>query len=327
MKASSKRTNVNVVTAVTAKATKATKAATDPHLDTPAHSGLPPRVQRLMSGPTWRDASRDPDFLQRPDMRGLRLQLEYEKAQRGLQAAGIDHTVVVYGASRTLDPAVARKHFAQARRALRAQPDDHTLQAAVHAAGRLVERSASYEVARELGRLVGASKATATLPKLTIVTGGGPGIMAASNRGASEAGAPSVGLNITLPHEQFPNPWQSPELCFRFHYFGIRKLHLLERAKAAVFFPGGYGTLDELFEVLTLLQTRKITPLPVVLVGSAFWHKAVNFEFLADEGMIDHVDKALFTFCETADEIWSTIRDWYAAAQPRRTNHGRGKGR
>jgi uncharacterized protein (TIGR00730 family) len=237
--------------------------------------------KRLMDGPTWREASRDPDFLQRADMRGVRLQLEYEKTEKGLQAAGVDHTVVVYGGSRTLEPAEARKQLAQARRALKERPASRALQQAV----------------------------------LTIVTGGGPGIMEASNRGASEVGALNVGLNITLPHEQFPNPWQTPELCFRFHYFGIRKLHLLERAKAAVFFPGGYGTLDELFEVLTLLQTRKIAPLPVVLVGSEFWRKAVNFAFLSEQGVIDPEDQALFAYCETAQEIWSVIRDWYDASE------------
>lgn len=283
--------------------------------DKPVEAALPPRVRRLMTSPTWRPADHDVDFLQQPDMRGIRLQLEYEKTERALQAAGIDHTVVVYGGSRTLALAQARKRLAEARRAFAARPGDRARQAAVDAAVRLVERSAYYDMAREFGQIVGTAKASATLPKLTIVTGGGPGIMEAANRGASEAGAASVGLNITLPHEQLPNPWQTPGLCFRFHYFAIRKLHLLERAKAAVFFPGGYGTLDELFEVLTLLQTRKIAPLPVVLAGAAFWRAAVNFEFLAAEGVVDTSDAALFTYAETADEIWSAIRDWYA---PRR---------
>lgn len=278
---------------------------------------LSPRVRRLMASPTWREAGRDLDFLQRSDLRGVRLQLEYEKTENGLRAAGVEHTVVVYGSARTPEPAEARKGLARARRAWAAQPTDPLLQREVKIATRLVERSAWYEVAREFGRIVGKAKASGNLPKLTVVTGGGPGIMAAANRGASEVGASSIGLNITLPREQYPNPWQTPELCFRFHYFGIRKLHLLERAKAAVFFPGGHGTFDELFDVLTLLQTRKVPRLPVVLVGRDYWRQAVNFDFLVEEGVIAPGDAALFRYCETAEEVWSAIREWYAPAAPK----------
>lgn len=149
------------------------------------------------------------------------------------------------------------------------------------------------------------------------MTGGGPGIMEAANRGAYERGAPSIGFNIELPREQAPNPYITPALHFRFHYFAIRKLHLLERAKAAVFFPGGYGTFDELFEVLTLLQTRKIPPLPVILVGEAYWRRAVDLAFLADEGMIDRRDLELFTYCESAAQIWHAIGSWYALRRER----------
>ncbi|KWZ48440.1 cytochrome D ubiquinol oxidase subunit II [Burkholderia savannae] len=268
---------------------------------------LPAAVERLVSSPTYRQADEDLDFLQRPEMCGVRLQLDYWKTEEMLQRVGISDTVVVYGSTRIVAPAVARARLADAQRQLAARPNDPERRHAVSVAVRLLERSHYYGVARDLGRLVGKTSRSPHPRRLTIVTGGGPGIMEAANRGAHEAGAPSIGLNIALPHEQFPNPYVTPELCFRFHYFAIRKLHLLERAKAAVFFPGGYGTCDELFEVLTLLQTRKIAPLPVVLVGRAFWRSAVDFGFLVDEGMIDPRDAELFRFCETADEIWTAI--------------------
>ena len=144
-------------------------------------------------------------------------------------------------------------------------------------------------------------------------TGGGPGIMEAANRGAFDVGAKSVGLNINLPHEQYPNPYITPELCFRFHYFALRKLHFLLRAKALVAFPGGFGTIDELFEVLTLSQTRKIAPIPVVLVGEDYWRQAIDMDFLADEGVIDPEDRDLFWFAETANEAWNGILRWHEA--------------
>ncbi|OSP91834.1 cytochrome D ubiquinol oxidase subunit II [Burkholderia pseudomallei] len=264
-------------------------------------------VERLVSSPTYRQADEDLAFLQRPEMCGVRLQLDYWKTEETLQRFGICDTVVVYGSTRIASPAVARARLADAQHRLAERPNDPERRHAVSVAVRLLERSHYYGVARDLGRLVGETGRSPHPRRLTIITGGGPGIMEAANRGAHERGAPSIGLNITLPREQFPNPYVTPELCFRFHYFAIRKLHLLERAKAAVFFPGGYGTCDELFEVLTLLQTRKIAPLPVVLVGRAFWRSAVDFGFLVDEGMIDPCDAALFRFCETADEIWAAI--------------------
>lgn len=264
-------------------------------------------VERLVSSPTYRQADEDLAFLQRPEMCGVRLQLDYWKTEETLQRFGICDTVVVYGSTRIASPAVARARLADAQHRLAERPNDPERRHAVSVAVRLLERSHYYGVARDLGRLVGETGRSPHPRRLTIITGGGPGIMEAANRGAHERGAPSIGLNITLPREQFPNPYVTPELCFRFHYFAIRKLHLLERAKAAVFFPGGYGTCDELFEVLTLLQTRKIAPLPVVLVGRAFWRSAVDFGFLVDEGMIDPYDAALFRFCETADEIWAAI--------------------
>jgi uncharacterized protein (TIGR00730 family) len=178
-------------------------------------------------------------------------------------------------------------------------------------AERVLAKSHYYEVAREFARLVSATNETANGQHRVVVTGGGPGIMEAANRGAFDLGAKSVGFNISLPHEQYPNPYITPELCFNFRYFAMRKLHFLLRAKALVAFPGGYGTFDELFEVLTLVQTRKIKPIPVVLVGESYWRKAVNLDFLVDEGVIDQEDRELFRFAETAQEIWNGILHWH----------------
>jgi uncharacterized protein (TIGR00730 family) len=170
-----------------------------------------------------------------------------------------------------------------------------------------------YDVARELGRYVGRMSDGRGRPHTIVMTGGGPGIMEAANRGAADVGAPSAGLNIHLPEPQSPNPFVTPQLAFQFHYFAVRKLHLLLRARALVAFPGGYGTLDELFETLTLVQTRKIAPLPVILVGREFWQQSVNLEFLCAEGVIDSADMALFSYADSAPQIWQTIVQWHAA--------------
>lgn len=262
-------------------------------------------------------ADEDVAFLKRPGMRGIRLQLDYWKAEERLQSERIGHAVVIYGSTSIVAPAVASARLDDANRALAVRPHDAGRRRAVAEATRLVERSVYYRVAREFGRIVGRADRRMRTTRLAVVTGGGPGIMEAANRGAYESGAPSIGFNIELPREQAPNPYITPGLCFRFHYFAIRKLHLLERAKAAVFFPGGYGTFDELFEVLTLLQTGKIPPLPVILVGEAYWRRAVDFAFLADEGMIDRRDLDLFAYCESAPDIWRSIGGWYARRRAR----------
>ena len=181
-------------------------------------------------------------------------------------------------------------------------------------AERVLAKSHYYEVAREFGRLVGRAGERGTQARMVVVTGGGPGVMEAANRGAYDVGAKSVGLNITLPHEQYPNPYVTPGLCFQFHYFALRKLHFLLRARALVAFPGGFGTFDELFETLTLVQTRKIKPVPVILVGEDYWRQAVDLEFLVAEGVIDPEDRELLWFAETAQEIWDGILHWYQLA-------------
>jgi uncharacterized protein (TIGR00730 family) len=290
-------------------------AMSDPTDDVP-EADLRERVQRLIASPSYEQADRDQAFLLRREMCGVRLQLDYWKTEEALQREGIAHTIVVYGSTRVLDPPAAQARLSAANRTLAADPGNRDYACAVDEATRLFEKSRFYEIAREFGTIVGTRRANAALPHLAVVTGGGPGIMEAANRGAFESGAPSIGLNIALPREQLPNPYISPDLCFKLHYFAIRKLHLLERAKAAVFFPGGYGTCDELFEVLTLLQTRKIAPLPVVLVGERYWRRAVDFDFLVDEGMIAPADLRLMTYAESADEIWQAISAWYDSGEP-----------
>ena len=236
------------------------------------------------------------------------------KTELILEQNVIKHTVVVFGSTRILEKAGAERDLAAARSALARDSDNPVLARQVKIAERVLAKSRYYDVARDFGRLVGGSNFGFDNQRVVVMTGGGPGIMEAANRGAFDVGAKSIGLNINLPREQFPNPYVTPELCFRFHYFALRKLHFLLRAKALVAFPGGYGTFDELFEVLTLVQTRTIKPIPVVLVGEDYWRGAVDFDYLVDEGVIDPEDRGLFWFAEEAGQIWDGILDWYAKA-------------
>lgn len=273
------------------------------------------RTRAILSSPSPVLAEQDLAFLASDELRSVRLQLEYLKPELALKQHAVDDTIVVFGSARICEPAAARRRVEALRRALETDSGNAILSRELAVAERILDNSRYYEVAREFGRLVGSRRdSDGSRSKLVISTGGGPGIMEAANRGAFEVGAKSVGLNIDLPHEQYPNSYITPDLCFRFHYFALRKMHLLLRAKALVAFPGGYGTLDELFEVLTLVQTRKIEPLPIVLVGEGYWRRAINVDFLADEGVINAEDIALFWFAETADEIWSSILDWYDAS-------------
>ena len=269
----------------------------------------PARVRTLLESPTYRQADRDVEFLNLDATRGVRLEIDYLKAELGLEGRGVEHTVVVFGSTRLREPAAARRRLEVLRAELKKSPRDKELARRVRVAERLLDKAHYYEVARELGKLVGDCGAGGDC-RVLLMTGGGPGIMEAANRGAFDAGAPSAGLNISLPHEQFPNPYVTPELCFSFHYLAMRKLHFLLRARALVAFPGGYGTLDEVFETLTLVQSRTIKPVPVVLVGESYWRRVVDFDFLVDEGMIDVEDRELFWYAESAEEIWSTIVAW-----------------
>ncbi len=273
----------------------------------------PEMVRRIMASPSYRRADEDMGFLHRDGMRGTRLMLDFQKPETLLEEHGIAHAIVVFGGTRIGEEAHAAAKVAAAEAALAAAPCDPALRQRLEAARRLEAKCGHYRTAREFGRLVGQKEGRHG-NRLVVVTGGGPGIMEAANRGAHDAGARNAGFNITLPREQFPNPYVTPELCFSFRYFAMRKLHFLMRARALVVFPGGYGTLDELFETLTLIQTRKIRPVPVVLVGRAFWERAVDFDFLAEEGVIDPEDRALFWHAETAQEIWDDIERWHERA-------------
>ncbi len=269
------------------------------------------RLQAILQSSSYREADEDIEFLQSDRARGLRLQLDYLKPQFLLDQHGVRQTIVVFGGTRIQEPAAAKRKAAELREEQAADPYNQELARRLRVAERLVTKSEYYTVAREFGRLAAQNGQRSTTHKLVVVTGGGPGIMEAANRGACDVGAHSVGLNIHLPQEQYPNPYITPGLCFRFHYFALRKLHFLLRAKALVAFPGGYGTLDELFETLALVQTRTIKPVPVVLVGEQYWRQAFNADFLVEEGVIDPEDRELFWFAETPQEIWEGILRWY----------------
>ena len=251
-------------------------------------------------------AFQDPEFLLRDELRPVRLQLEVLKPELILQEQHIESTVVVFGSARIPDPETAESKLVSAQAEYAKNNDDPSLAKKVGVARKALENSRYYDEARKLGHLISINTGK---DKLMVVTGGGPGIMEAANRGAHEAGIPSIGMNITLPHEQAPNEFITPDLNFQFHYFAIRKMHLLMRAKSLVAFPGGFGTLDELFETLTLIQTGKVQPIPVLLFGRAFWERIVNFEALVEEGTISAEDLDLFVYVETAEEAWEVISE------------------
>jgi uncharacterized protein (TIGR00730 family) len=242
----------------------------------------------------------DTEFLLRDEMRSIRFALEFAKADLALKDWGIRSTVIVFGGARTPSPEQAQAAAAAARNVADKQLADQML-----------ARSHYYQVAREFARIV-SERGGAFAPKHrwrdnVIATGGGPGIMEAANRGATDAGAPSIGFNIALPKEQAPNPYITKDLSFRFHYFAMRKMHLAMRAKALAVFPGGFGTLDEMFELLTLQQTHKAPTAPIVLFGKSYWTRIINFEALAEEGAILPSDLALFEFADTAEEGWASL--------------------
>ena len=232
-------------------------------------------IREIIDSPAYKMAQEDMDFLESYETRAVRLELDYLKAELILRKHKIEHTVVVFGSAR------------------------------------VDENSRYYKDAREFGRLVGAQEQKLDGTPVTMMTGGGPGIMEAANRGAFDAGAKSIGLNINLPKEQSPNPYITPELCFQFHYFAIRKLHFMLRAKALVVYPGGFGTLDELFDILTLIQTKKSENIPVVLVSKEYWGKTINFDFLQKEGFVSSDDTESFQIVENAKEAWKYIVEQY----------------
>jgi uncharacterized protein (TIGR00730 family) len=247
---------------------------------------------------SYRLAFTDERFLLREDLRPVRMQLELLKPELILREENIVATIVIFGSARLLPRAVAQERLAHA--------ETHGDTAAVARARMALAMSRYYEEARALSALI--TRASMKLDeKIVVVTGGGPGIMEAGNRGAMEAGGPSIGLNIVLPHEQEPNAYITPRLCFQFHYFALRKMHFLMRSAGLVCFPGGFGTLDEMFEVLTLTQTGKVRQRPIVLVGREFWSKLINWDWLVDTGMIAAGDLKLFHLVETAEEAWAVL--------------------
>ena len=264
-------------------------------------------AQKAMESSSQRRADLDLAFLAREELRAVRLQLEWLKAELIQREEKIRSTIVVFGSSRLPEPAEAQARLHAAQAELAAQPDSPDRRRALSIARNRESLSRYYPEAREFARLVSSIGQAGDECEFAVMTGGGPGIMEAANRGAHDAGAKSLGLNITLPDEQKPNPYITPGLSFQFRYFALRKMHFLLRAKALVAFPGGFGTLDELFETLTLLQTGKIAGLTIVLVGRQFWEQLINWPLLIESGLIDARDLDLFHYAEHADEIWQII--------------------
>ena len=265
------------------------------------------RLQRLLTSASYRRADQDLGFLNEDELRPVRLQLELLKAELIQQRERIRSTIVVFGSARLPEPSVSRRLLAKASAQLVRKPRDLSRRRAVALAKRQVAMSKYYDEARAFGRLVSSKYQSEGRCDYVIVTGGGPGIMEAANRGAADVKGKSMGLNIALPHEQRPNIYITPALCFQFRYFALRKMHFLLRAKALVAFPGGFGTCDELFETLTLLQSGKVSGITVVLVGQAYWSKVIDWRLLEDNGFISPQDRKLFRYAETAKEAWSII--------------------
>ena len=255
-----------------------------------------PKTPQTLS-PTYRLAYADPDFLLSPELQSVRLQLELMKADMTLAEHNIRSTVVIFGGARI--PAPGMEAWAAKNPAQKAN-----LEGASH----------YYEEARRFARLCSEFSRKSDFSEFVVVTGGGPGVMEAGNQGADDVGAPTIGLNIVLPHEQSPNRFVTPELSFNFHYFAIRKMHFLKRAKAITVFPGGFGTLDELFETLTMIQTGRMERVPLILFGEAFWRKIINFDALAEFGSIAPEDVDLIHFAETAEDGWKIVRHYYGIA-------------
>ena len=270
-------------------------------------------LDEILSSPTYRIAHEDQDLLNSNDMRGVRMLLEITKPDLHLATAGIESTIIVFGGARIVDSDTAVAKLAQAEQLLSATPGSSVLKRQVVHAKQLVELSRFYDAARKFASLasqhgqVGKGRSHGCSSHV-IVTGGGPGIMEAANRGAFEAGCRSIGLNITLPFEQHPNPYISPDLCFKFNYFSLRKFHFVMRSIGAILFPGGFGTLDELFELLTLRQVGTKGSMPIVLFGTEFWRRLVDFDYLAETGLISDDDLDLIHFSDTAEEAWEYMQ-------------------
>ena len=273
-------------------------------------------VSRLKRSRAYRIAYHDPHFLDTDWARPIRLQTELLKPESIFHDHQILSTIVVFGGTRIIERGPARRRVSRLQQQLARKPNDKEIRRRLSIARSLLAKADFYDEARSFGRIVSREGRKYHGHEYVIVTGGGPGIMEAANRGAFDIGAKSIGLNITIPHEQEPNPFITPGLCLQFHYFGMRKMHFMLRARALVAFPGGYGTMDELFEALTLVQTRKVEPMPIVLFCERYWKNLINFDFLAQQGTIDREDLGLFTYCDKAEEAWQYIRDFWKKEDP-----------
>lgn len=272
---------------------------------------LQQRLKDIMEHPSYRLAYLDQDFIRSEDLRPLRLELELMKPEMFLDAMGIKSTVVVFGGTQVAPREEGEQQLAAAEAALAQDPDNPLAQRQLIRAKRVLYKSRYYEECREFARIVTDYNKQFRDGEFIVKTGGGPGIMEAANRGAYEAGGKSMALNITLPFEQTPNSYITPGMCFQFNYFAIRKMHFLLRAKALICFPGGFGTLDELFTTLTLRQTGRMQEIPIILYSKEYWDGIIDFQFLADEGVIDDCHLDLFQYTETPEETWNVIKDFH----------------
>ena len=268
---------------------------------------LQQNLDAIVDSPSYRLAHKDIDFLSISANRPIRMQLELLKCETMMQAEGVESTICVFGGTQVIPRDQAESRLADAKQKLSDNPEDTKLKREVVRAERRLAKAGYYEDAREFSRMVSTTCQKEGKCEYVVMTGGGPGIMEAANRGAFEVDAKSIGLNITLPSEQHPNPYITPELCFQFRYFALRKMHFLLRAKGLVVFPGGYGTLDELFCTLTLRQTKRMQKLPIILYGTEYWNQVVNFQFLADEGVIADQHLELIRYADTPQEAWDHI--------------------
>jgi uncharacterized protein (TIGR00730 family) len=272
-------------------------------------------MERILGSPSYSLAQDDKLLLTREEMRGVRMLLELGKPEIALQADNIKSTVIVFGGTQIADRAAAERRLSEARRAAQAAPANRALGREVERAERLLSMCRYYDDARTFARIVSIDNQCEDERDYVIITGGGPGIMEAANRGAFDVGCKSIGLNIKLPAEQQPNPFITPELCFQFKYFALRKFHFILRAAAVVLFPGGFGTLDEMFETLTLRQTHRMQPVPIILYGRDYWSKVIDFRFLAESGVIADHHLDLFSYAETPEDAWQQILDFHAKKQ------------
>ena len=271
-------------------------------------------ISKLQDHSSYRLAFADNEFLMQDELRHVRLQLEYLKPQLVLEQHNISATIVVFGSARFLSPQQAQAALTLAEKQLK-EVDTAEHRQAVKRAKKQLDNSQYYAASQQFAALATRYSCCNTDCAMTIISGGGPGIMEAANRGAMDAGGESIGLNIVLPKEQQPNPYITPQFCFQFHYFAIRKMHFLQRARALVAFPGGFGTLDELFETLTLIQTKKAARVPVILYDKAFWQKLINFDMLVEEGLISAEDLDLIQYADTPKHAWQLIMDYYQLKQ------------